>query len=76
MEPRDYPTLRHNLSHNLRRLRRDADLTQEELSLKAGVDRTYVSQIERQLGNPSLQVLSALATTLGHDLVELLAPIG
>lgn len=74
MENRDYETLRRDLSHNLRRIRRDAGLSQEQLSLQAGLTRSSVSQIERAVGNPSLMVLAALASTLKRDVMELLAP--
>ncbi|QNM98193.1 helix-turn-helix domain-containing protein [Chitinimonas koreensis] len=74
MESRDYETLRRDISHNLRRLRRDAGLSQEELSLQAGLDRSYVSRIERAVVNPSLMVLATLASTLNRDVMELLAP--
>jgi transcriptional regulator with XRE-family HTH domain len=40
------------------------NLTQEQLALMAEVDRTYVSQIERCTGNPSLMVLCKLANIL------------
>ena len=39
-------------------------LTQEQLALEAEVDRTYVSQIERCLKNPSLLILHRLAKAL------------
>jgi transcriptional regulator with XRE-family HTH domain len=50
------------------------DISQEALALSAEVDRTYVSQIERGVGNPSIRVLAALADRLGLDLLELLRP--
>lgn len=49
-------------------------LSQEALSLNADVDRTYVSQIERGIKNPSLLVLSSLADALEKDVSELLLP--
>ncbi|MNG11191.1 anaerobic benzoate catabolism transcriptional regulator [compost metagenome] len=45
-------------------MRRIKNLTQEQLALMAEVDRTYVSQIERCTGNPSLMVLCKLANIL------------
>lgn len=38
-----------------------------------GVDRTYVSQIERAVGNPSLLVLCKLGAILETDVLDLLA---
>ena len=70
---RDYQTIQQTLAENIRALRTKAGLSQEELALRADVDRTYVSQIERALGNPSLLVLSKLALVLQVDVVQLLA---
>ncbi|WP_330212073.1 helix-turn-helix domain-containing protein [Pseudomonas sp. Z18(2022)] len=57
----DYEQLRLHLAENIRLMRRVKNLTQEQLALMAEVDRTYVSQIERCMGNPSLMVLCKLA---------------
>ncbi|QVN03984.1 helix-turn-helix transcriptional regulator [Pseudomonas rhodesiae] len=57
----DYEQLRQQLAENIRSMRRVKNLTQEQLALMAEVDRTYVSQIERGVGNPSLLVLCKLA---------------
>ncbi|MFV9650457.1 helix-turn-helix domain-containing protein [Pseudomonas citrulli] len=57
----DYEQLRLQLAANIRSMRRLKNLTQEQLALMAEVDRTYVSQIERGVGNPSLLVLCKLA---------------
>ncbi|ROM97897.1 helix-turn-helix domain-containing protein [Pseudomonas brassicacearum] len=57
----DYEQLRLHLAENIRLMRRVRNLTQEQLALMAEVDRTYVSQIERGVGNPSLRVLCKLA---------------
>lgn len=59
-----YDALRSVLGGNVRRLRRECGLTQEELAFEAGIDRTYVSQIERGVINPSLLVLHKVATAL------------
>ena len=45
-------------------LRREAGLSQEVLAEKAGVHRTYISQLERGLKSPTLAVLLKLATAL------------
>lgn len=46
---------------------------QQALAFAAGIDRTYQSQIERAIGNPSLRVLCAIADALGVDLLDLLS---
>ena len=58
---------------NLRARRLELQVSQEELAAMAGLDRTYVSQLERGIGNPSLRTLSLLATALKMELSELLA---
>lgn len=60
----DYEQLRLHQAENIRLMRRVKNLTQEQLALMAEVDRTYVSQIERCTGNPSLMVLCKLANIL------------
>ena len=60
------------LAENIRRLRTDAGLSQEALALSAEVDRTYVSQIERGIGNPSLLILCRLCDVLDIEIPDLL----
>jgi len=60
-----YGDARKRLSDNVKKARKKMGLSQEALALHAGINRSYVGQIERGLGNPSLQVLVKLATTLG-----------
>jgi transcriptional regulator with XRE-family HTH domain len=70
---RDFDQVRNALANNIRSLRSQQGISQESLALNADVDRTYVSQIERSVGNPSLLVLCKLAATLGVDAAELMA---
>lgn len=70
---RDYDQVRKQLAHNIRTLRVTKGLSQEALALKADIDRTYISQIERSIGNPSLLVLCKLASILGSDVIELMS---
>ena len=65
--------LQNVFAENLRQRRKLLRLSQESLALQAGVDRTFVSQIERGIGNPSLQTMARLAKTLGIDLPSLLS---
>jgi transcriptional regulator with XRE-family HTH domain len=44
--------------------RKHAGLSQEQLALKADLDRTYVSGVERGVRNPSLTVIHRLAQAL------------
>jgi transcriptional regulator with XRE-family HTH domain len=53
------------LGENVRRLRRERELTQEQLAFEAQIDLTYVGGIERGRRNPSLVVIARLAAALG-----------
>jgi transcriptional regulator with XRE-family HTH domain len=64
--------LLNQLASNLREYRKAAGYSQEGLALEAEVDRTYVSQIERGVCNPSLLVLHKIATVLQVSVVNLL----
>jgi transcriptional regulator with XRE-family HTH domain len=58
---------------NVRQLRKSSGITQEELAFKAGIDRTYASQIERAVANPSLGIICQIADALDCKPEELLA---
>jgi transcriptional regulator with XRE-family HTH domain len=60
------------LAVNVKRLRKSAGLTQEDLAFKAGIDRTYASQIERAVANPSLGIICQIADALNCKPEELL----
>ncbi len=50
------------------RARREAlDLSQEELAFRSEVHRTYISELERGIKNPSLTTLEKLAVALGTN---------
>lgn len=70
--PNSLQELKSSLSHNIRALRKAKGLAQERLGLEAGVDRTIVSKIEREIANPSLGVLFRLAQRLEVNVAELL----
>ncbi|MDP1539512.1 MAG: helix-turn-helix transcriptional regulator [Moraxellaceae bacterium] len=63
-----------NFAAQLKRRRKMLGLSQEALALVADVDRTFVSQIERGIGNPSLLIMTRLAAALEIDLYRLLQP--
>ena len=70
---RDYEQVRQALAYNIKELRGKHGLSQEALALSADVDRTYVSQIERAVGNPSLLVLCKLGAILEVDVLDLIS---
>jgi len=58
------------VARNLRRLRVERNLAQEALAANAGIDRTYVSRLERGLENPTIALLEQLADALDATIVE------
>ena len=56
---------------NIRRLRVLRGMSSEALAAKAGVDRAYVSRIERGIANPTIDVLERIAGALGVEIAEL-----
>lgn len=67
-------TLRQIFASNLRRIRAERELTQEKLADLAGIDRTYVSALERQVYSASLDTIERLAEVLNVEPRELLGP--
>ncbi|MCR6629213.1 MAG: helix-turn-helix transcriptional regulator [Magnetospirillum sp.] len=57
---------------NLRRLRHDRNLTQEELADLAGLSARYIGAIERSDVSASVTVLGQIADALGIEPGELL----
>ena len=64
---------RQRLADNLTRIRGDVGVSQEGLAGLAGLHRTFVGHVERNMRNPSLENVEKLAEALGVDIVELLA---
>ena len=64
--------IRSAIAINLKRYRSEQGIAQEKLALIAGVDRTMVSKIERELTNPSIETLMKLANVLGVTVSKLL----
>ena len=66
--------IREILALNMKRHRKAAGLSQEELAHRVGIDRTYVSALERQVHAASVDLLDKLAKALGIEAAELLRP--
>ena len=49
----------------LREVREDAGLSQERLALDSGIDRTFVSMLERGVRQPSLTTVFQICGALG-----------
>jgi transcriptional regulator with XRE-family HTH domain len=52
------------LATNVRRLRRDGGMTQEDLAEKVGVSARYIGSIERAAVTISIKVLMSIASAL------------
>jgi transcriptional regulator with XRE-family HTH domain len=60
------------LADNIRERRSALGLSQEALADKVGIDRTYVSGLERAMKNPSLRMIVMIAQSLHSSPSELL----
>ena len=65
---KSFDDLRAELANEIKQTRRRLGLSQEALALQAEVDRTYVSQLERGIANPSILILHRISIVLGMDL--------
>lgn len=68
--------IRETFAQNLRSARRTAGLSQEEVAHRAGLDRTYISALERKVYNPTIDVVGRLADVLGVTAASLLESSG
>lgn len=64
--------VRNLLAVNMKRLRKERGWSQEALADAAGLDRTYISGIERVVRNPTITVVERIAQALGCTLGTLL----
>ena len=64
--------LREVFAANLRRLRHNKGLSQEDLAYLADINRTYISKLEKGISYPGLEIIGKLASVLGIVPAELL----
>ncbi|MGD0623293.1 MAG: XRE family transcriptional regulator [Thermodesulfobacteriota bacterium] len=62
-----------NLGERIREERRRGKLTLEKLSQKTGLSKSFLSQVERGLAQPSVSSLKKIARELGISVVDLFA---
>lgn len=65
-------TIQRKLGNNVSARRKEIGMSQEKLSLKADVDRTYVSRIEKGNANISIGILEKLSLALSINASDLL----
>lgn len=59
----------------LRTARKSVGLSQEKLALKVGLDRTYISMLERGLRQPSLTTIFLLCPALNMSSAEMVSRV-
>jgi transcriptional regulator with XRE-family HTH domain len=64
--------MKSTIGATIAQLRGDKGLSQEALADLCGVHRTYISQLERGLKNPTLNVLQKISKALDVPLSELI----
>lgn len=64
--------IQRKLGEKIRERRKELGWSQEDLSDKTGLDRTYISGIERGLRNPALKNLSKLSKALKISIDQLM----
>jgi len=64
--------LREVFAANLRRLRHEKGLSQEQLAYSADINRTYISKLEKGISYPGLEIIGKLAAILGVEPAGLL----
>lgn len=60
------------VGQNVRELRKAKGLTQEDLEGLTGLKRSYISDMERGMRNPTVKALERLAAALGVPAARLL----
>lgn len=68
--------MRKLVGRNVRRIRTERQMTQEEFAERSGFSQQYISDLERGRRNPTIVSLFELANALGTTPVELLTPVG
>lgn len=67
-------SLRGVVAYNIRRLRFELGVSQEELAFQCDLDRTYISSVERCVWNIALGNIEKIADALNVEPWQLLVP--
>lgn len=65
-------SIREDFARNLRRLRHEKGLSQEALAYEAGIDRTYISALERTVYSATIDMVAKIASVLDVEAADLL----
>ena len=61
------------LGERIKQLRNDAELTQPELAVKAGIEQSYLSKLENEKSTPSFEILTKIASAFEMDTMTLIS---
>jgi transcriptional regulator with XRE-family HTH domain len=61
-----------SLAMHIKTIRKQSNLSQEQMALIASIDRSFISRLERGIANPSYLILLKIANALGKPLKELI----
>lgn len=64
------------VGRNVARIRRERQMTQEQLSERSGLSQQYLSTLERGSRNPTVTTLDEVAKALSVKVIDLLSPTG
>ena len=64
-------TIYYQIAENIRRIRKDRNITQEALAYEAGLNRACIGYIERGERKPSVETLEKIAKVLKVRIFEL-----
>lgn len=73
---RENPAELHTFARKFREAREARSLTQADLCRQLDMDKSYFSDIERAVANPSIQVMAKMARAVGYELCDLLCTTG
>ncbi len=76
MRQEDRTNIKQRFGLAIRQRRHELGISQEELSFRAGLHRTYISDIERGFRSPSLENIEKLAKALEIPIYILFADYG
>lgn len=76
MRQKDATGIKQRFGLAIKQRRQELGISQEELSFRAGLHRTYISDIERGSRNPSLENIEKLAKALEIPLSAFFANYG
>ncbi|NKB37982.1 MAG: helix-turn-helix domain-containing protein [Gammaproteobacteria bacterium] len=64
--------IRKKVGRNVKKFRKNAGWSQEDLAFECDLHRTYISGVERGVRNPTVVILDKIASSLGVPPAQLL----